>query len=150
MGQQHPSDGILCPYEDPKWLSISMNDVIDIVLQRQTKYTLQGSTSHRIMPSKSYLIQEPPKQVTLDPPFHISHMLKDFIQFSKFKYGRVIQVSYWVCQDPSRGMFPKWNLSHVMNVRWFVGKTFGHGVIDMQGLVWSHFHGRLCRGCVTS
>jgi hypothetical protein len=110
MGQQHPSDGILCPYEDPKWLSISMNDVIDIVLQRQTKYTLQGSTSHRIMPSKSYLIQEPPKQVTLDPPFHISHMLKDFIQFAKFKYGRVIQVSYWVCQDPSRGMFPKWTL----------------------------------------
>jgi hypothetical protein len=49
------------------------------------------------------------------------------------------------------GCFPSGPyLSHAMNVRWFVGKTFGHVVIDMQGLVWCHFHGRLCRGSVTS
>jgi hypothetical protein len=48
------------------------------------------------MPSKSHLINEPPKQVYQIPPFQIKQILKDLIKFSKFRYGRGVMVTYWV------------------------------------------------------
>jgi hypothetical protein len=65
---------------------------------KTNKYALQGSTSHNIMPSKPYLIKEPPKHVHQIPPFQNKQMLKDLIQFSKFRYGRGVIVPYWVNQ----------------------------------------------------
>jgi hypothetical protein len=59
-------------------------------------------------------------------------MLKDLIKFSKFKYGRVVMVPYWVDQSPFQGVFPKKTLSKSCSdyeVDW--GKTFGHGVLDI-------------------
>jgi hypothetical protein len=38
-------------------------------------------------------------------------MLKDLIKLSKFKYGMVVMVLYWVGQYPSQGVFPKKTLS---------------------------------------
>jgi hypothetical protein len=65
---------------------------------KTNKYTLQGSTSHNIMPSKPYLIKEPPKHVHQIPPFQNKQMLKDLIQFAKFRYGRGVIMPYWVNQ----------------------------------------------------
>jgi hypothetical protein len=60
-------------------------------------------------------------------------MLKDRINFAKFRYGRGVMVTYWVGQSPSQGMFPKKTLSRSCNeyeVDW--GKTLGHGVLDIS------------------
>jgi hypothetical protein len=65
---------------------------------KTNKYALQGSTSHNIMPSKPYLIKEPPKHVHQIPPFQNKQMLKDLIQFAKFRYGRGVIMPYWVNQ----------------------------------------------------
>jgi hypothetical protein len=60
-------------------------------------------------------------------------MLKDLIKFSKFKYGRVFMVPYWVDQSPSQGMFPKKTLSKsCKEYEVNVGMTFGHGVLDIS------------------
>jgi hypothetical protein len=60
-------------------------------------------------------------------------MLKDLIKFSKFKYGRVVMVPYWVGQSPSQGVFPKKTLSNSCS-EYEVdgGMTFGHGVLDIS------------------
>jgi hypothetical protein len=60
-------------------------------------------------------------------------MLKDLINFSKFRYGRVVMVPYWVGQSPSQGMFPKKTLSRPCS-EYEVdgGSTFGHGVLDIS------------------
>jgi hypothetical protein len=65
---------------------------------KTSKYALQGSKSHNIMPSKPYIINELPKHVHQIPPFQNKHMLKDLIQFGKFRYGRGVIVPYWVNQ----------------------------------------------------
>jgi hypothetical protein len=59
---------------------------------KTNRFALQGSTSHNIMPSKPYLIKEPPEHVHQIPPFQNKQMLKDLIQLAKFKYGRVVKV----------------------------------------------------------
>jgi hypothetical protein len=60
-------------------------------------------------------------------------MLKDLIKFSKFKYGRVVMVPYWVDQSPSQGMFPKKTLSKSCNeYEADGGKTFGNEVLDIS------------------
>jgi hypothetical protein len=80
-------------------------------------------------------------------------MLKDLINFSKFKYGRGVMVTYWVGQSPSQGMFPRKTLSRPCreyDVDW--GGTFGHGFFDisrahivtfmggfMEGVAMKHF-----------
>jgi hypothetical protein len=59
-------------------------------------------------------------------------MLKDLINFAKFRYGRVVMVPYWVGQSPSQGMLPKKTLSNPgseYNVDG--GRTFEHGVLLM-------------------
>jgi hypothetical protein len=59
-------------------------------------------------------------------------MLKDLINFSKFRYGRVVMVPYWVGQFPIQ-MFPKKTLSRPCN-EYEVdgGRTFGNGVLDIS------------------
>jgi hypothetical protein len=60
-------------------------------------------------------------------------MLKDIIKFSKFKYGRIFMVPYWVDQCPSQRVFPKKtpsNLSNEYEVNG--GMHFGHGVLDIS------------------
>jgi hypothetical protein len=60
-------------------------------------------------------------------------MLKDLITFSKFKYGRVVMVPYWVDQSPIQGVFPKKTLSKSCS-EYEVngGMNFGHGVLDIS------------------
>jgi hypothetical protein len=41
------------------------------------------------------------------PPFQNKQMLKDLTQLSKFKYGRVVMVTYWVYNSQSQGVLPK-------------------------------------------
>jgi hypothetical protein len=60
-------------------------------------------------------------------------MLKDLIKFTKFKYGRVVKVAYWVDQPPSPGVFPnktlyKLCIEHEVDL----GKTFGHEILDIS------------------
>jgi hypothetical protein len=60
-------------------------------------------------------------------------MLKDLMKFAKFKYVRVVMVSYWVGQSPSQGVFSKKTLSKSCSeyeVDW--GSTFGHGVLAIS------------------
>jgi hypothetical protein len=71
----------------------------------------KGPKVTSIMPSKPYLIKEPPKHVHKIPPFQNKQMLKDLIQLAKFKYGKVVMVTYWVDHLPSQGVFPKRTLS---------------------------------------
>jgi hypothetical protein len=82
-----------------------------------------------IMPSKPYLIKEPPKHVHQIPPFRNKQMLKDLIKLAKFMYGRVVMVTYWVDHSPSQGVFPKRTLSKPCKEYEVDGDvTYGHGV----------------------
>jgi hypothetical protein len=60
-------------------------------------------------------------------------LLKELIKFSKFRYGRVVMVPYWVGQYPSQGMFSKKTLSKSCS-EYEVdgGNTFGNGVLDIS------------------
>jgi hypothetical protein len=81
------------------------------------------------MPSKPYLITEPPKHVHEIPPFQNKQMLKDLIQVAKFKYGRVVMVTYWVDHSKIQGVFPKWTLSKsCKEYEVDGGVNFWHGV----------------------
>jgi hypothetical protein len=61
------------------------------------------------------------------------------MQFAKFRYGRVDKVTYWVNHSLSQGVFPTWTLSKSCGEdETDGGKTFGHGVHDIQGFVLSH------------
>jgi hypothetical protein len=72
-------------------------------------------------------------------PYQIKQVLKDPMQFSKFRYGRVDKVTYWVNHSLSQGVFPRWTLSKSCGEDEVDGgKTFGHGVHDIQGFVLSH------------
>jgi hypothetical protein len=85
------------------------------------------------MPSKPYLIKEPPKHVHQIPPFQTKQILKDLIKFAKFKYGRVVMAPYWVGQSPTQGKFPKKALSRSCSeCEVDGGMTFGHGVLDIS------------------
>jgi hypothetical protein len=110
-GAHHPTCGLHAPMKVQ--VTLCLHDQ-DFHLSRPCKdkqLSLQGSTSHNIMPSKPYLIKEPPKHVHQIPPFQNKQMLKDLIQLAKFKYGRVVMVPYWVDHSPSQGVFPKKTLS---------------------------------------
>jgi hypothetical protein len=60
-------------------------------------------------------------------------MFKDLIKFSKFRYGRVVMVPYWVGRFPSQGVLSKKTLSRPCS-EYEVdgGRTFGHGVPDIS------------------
>jgi hypothetical protein len=61
------------------------------------------------------------------------------MQLAKFRYGRVVKVTYWVSHSSSQGVFPRWTLSKSCKEDGMDGgKTFGHGVHDIQGFVLSH------------
>jgi hypothetical protein len=53
---------------------------------------LDATGSYMYIASKPYLIKEPPEHVHQIPPFQNKHMLKDLIQFAKFRYGRGVIV----------------------------------------------------------
>jgi hypothetical protein len=114
---------------------------------KTSKYALKRFTSHNIMPSKPYLIKGPPKHVHQIPPFQNKPMLKDLIQFAKFRYGRGVIVSYWVSQSSSRGCFQgETSLGHVVNVKW-MGLDFQEwGFMTYKGS-YCLIYGCLCRGC---
>ena len=137
-GALHPTNGISSPYGGPSglvppWIAFTWQGPA-----KTNKYALQGSTSH-MNQSKPHLIREPLEHVHQNPPFQIKQMLKDLINFAKFRYGRGVKVPYWVGQSPSQGCFPRRTyLSHVVSVRWIQGKTSRHGVLDIQGFVLSH------------
>jgi hypothetical protein len=74
-------------------------------------------------------------------------MLKDFISFSKFRYGRGVMAPYWVSQSPSQGMFPRKTLSRSCDefeVDW--GKTSRHGVLDISRVHIVSFMGAFVEG----
>jgi len=102
-----------------KWPSPSMEKIPHgKVLQRHTSMPYKGQKVTCIMPSKPYLIKEPPKHVHQIPPFQNKQILKDLIKLAKFKYGRVVMVSYWVDHSPSQRMFPKRTLSNSCKRVW--------------------------------
>jgi hypothetical protein len=73
------------------------------------------------------------------PPHQTKQVLKDPMQFSKFRYGRVDKVTYWVNHPLSQGVFPGGPLSKSCGeYDMDGGKNFGHGVHDIQGIVVSH------------
>jgi hypothetical protein len=48
-------------------------------------------------------------------------------------------VTYWVNHSPSQRVFPRWILSKpCKEYEVDGGKTFGHGVHDIQGFILSH------------
>jgi hypothetical protein len=66
-------------------------------------------------------------------------MLKDLMQLAKFRYGRVVMVTYWVNHSPSKECFPGGpSLSHVKSMRWMGVILLGMGFLDIQGLILSH------------
>jgi hypothetical protein len=95
---------------------------------KTNRITLQGSTSHNIMPSKPYLQNK--------------QMFKDLIQFSKFRYGRGAIISYWVNQF----LFPRRILSRSCSECEVDGVRLpGMGFHDIQGFVLSHLWELLLR-----
>jgi hypothetical protein len=74
-------------------------------------------------------------------------MLKDLINFAKFRYGRGVMMPYWVGQSPSPGMFPKKTLPRSCNeyeVDW--RKTLGHGVLGISRVYIVSFMGAFLEG----
>jgi hypothetical protein len=74
-------------------------------------------------------------------------MLKDLINFSKFRYVRGVMVPYWVGQSPSQGMFPKNTPSkscYEYEVDW--GNTSRHGVLDISRVHIVSFMGAFVEG----
>jgi hypothetical protein len=61
------------------------------------------------------------------------------MHFVKFRYGRVDKVTFCVNHSLSQGVFSRWTLPKSCG-EYEVdgGKTFGHGVHDIQGFVLSH------------
>jgi hypothetical protein len=60
------------------------------------------------------------------------------MQLAKFRYGRVVMVTYWVSHSLSQGVFPRWTFCKPCKEDEVDGgKTFGHGVHDIQGFVLS-------------
>ena len=78
------------------------------VLQRQMSAPSKGLKSNVSWQVKSHLIQEPPNHVHQKLPQEIKQVLKDPMQFAKFRYGRVDKVAYWVSHSLSQGVFPRW------------------------------------------
>ena len=67
-------------------------------------------------------------------------MLKDLINFAKFRYGRGVMMPYWVGQSPSQGMFPKKTVSRSCN-EYEVDEEknlLGMGFLTYKGLILSH------------
>jgi hypothetical protein len=61
------------------------------------------------------------------------------MQLAKFRYGRVVKVTYWVSHSSSKGVFLRWNLcKSCQEDGVHGGNTFGHGVHDIQGFILSH------------
>jgi hypothetical protein len=52
-------------------------------------------------------IEDPSNHVHQKPPRKTKQVLKDPMQFSKFRYGRVRKVTYWVYFPLSQGVFPR-------------------------------------------
>jgi hypothetical protein len=63
-------------------------------------------------------------------------VLKDLMQFAKFMYGRVDNVTYWVNFFPrSRSVSQvEPSLSHVEKMKWMGGKRFGMDFMTYTGL----------------
>ena len=79
--------------------------------------------------------------------FQTKQMLKDLIKFSKFKYGRVVMVPYWVGQSPSQGVFPKKTLSKSCSEYEVDGsRNSGHGVLDISRAYIVSFMGAFVEG----
>jgi hypothetical protein len=61
------------------------------------------------------------------------------MQLAKFRYGRVFKVTYWLIHSSSQGVLHGWALSKSCKEYGVDGgRTFGHGVHDIQGSVLSH------------
>jgi len=118
----------------------------------KNKYAFQGSTSHNIMPSKPYIIKEPPEHVHQIPPFQNKHMLKDLIQFTKFRYGKGVIVPYWVDHFSGQEVFPKWNRFSKSCSGYEVDgvRLLGMRLHNMQGFILSHLWVSLQRVCCPS
>ena len=97
-GVHHPSCGLHATMKVQATLCLHEQAFTWQGPTKTNKYTLQWSTSHKYHASKPYLIKEPTKHVHQIPPFQNKHMLKDLVQFPKFRYGRGVIVPYWVNQ----------------------------------------------------
>jgi hypothetical protein len=61
------------------------------------------------------------------------------MQFAKFRYERVVKVTYWVSHCSGQGVFPRWILSNMCKEYGMDGgNNFVHGVHDIQGFILSH------------
>jgi hypothetical protein len=61
------------------------------------------------------------------------------MELAKFRYGRVVKVTYWVSHSSSQGMCSRWTFSKACKEDEVDGgNTFEHGVHDIQGFILSH------------
>ena len=82
------------------------------------------------------------------PPHTIKQVLKDPMQFSKFRYGRVDKVAYLVSHSLSQWVFPRWTLSKSCEEGEVDGvRLLGMGFMTYKGS-YCLIYGCLCRGCV--
>jgi hypothetical protein len=57
----------------------------------------------------------------------------------QLKYGRVVEVSYWVDLTLDQGKFPRDpSLTHVKWLKWFGSRLNGNMAYDIQGVDVSH------------
>jgi hypothetical protein len=70
------------------------------------------------------------------------------MQLAKFRYGRVVMVTYWVSHSSSQRVFPRWTLSKSCKEGEMDGvKLLGMGFMTYKGS-YCLIYGCLCRGCV--
>ena len=83
------------------------------------------------------------------PPHQTKQVLKDPMQFSKFRYGRVDKATYWVNRTSSLGVFSQVDpsLGHVDEVTWIRSIILGMGFMTYKGM-YCLIYGFICRGCV--
>jgi hypothetical protein len=129
----HPSHGHTQSLGDDSTL-IEENDA------PTTGGQLNSHTEENDAPSRGYAQHWAPSQVDStsvteeNVSWRMSHDAAIInTSHAKFKYGRVVMVSYSVNQSPSQGVFPKKILSKSCNEYEVDGvKAFGHGVSNIS------------------
>jgi hypothetical protein len=71
-------------------------------------------------------------------PYQIKQVLKDPMQFAKFRYGKVDKVTYWVNHFLCQGVFPRWTLSKSC------GEDEVDGGVRLLGMGFMTYKGSYC------
>jgi hypothetical protein len=89
MGYLHPSLGSKFPHEGLNKSSPHEHLSTGKGIAKTNKYSLQGSISHNVMPSKPYLIIKPLEHVHQTPLFKLNKFSKNLYNFSNLGVGGV-------------------------------------------------------------